>query len=572
MADIVLGIGTSHSPLLNSPAEDYPKHAEIDAKGRKLLDKTGQPCTYGDLLAQADPAIKDQIAPDVLAARAARCTDNIARVAKEIEAAALDALIVIGDDQNEQFFDDNMPAILIYWGETIENNPLRMDEDAPAFWRKARSQYHEEEGPREYPVASSLALSLIKGLVARDFDVSHSKRLGREHGEGHAFGFVHRRLMPNRVTPIVPVALNTYFPPNQPRPKRCYDLGRAIAEAVRAGGGGARRHSRLGGAVAFHRRRGARPRPARRLREERRRRARGDPGGEAQFRLVGDPQLAHRRRRLHASAHRLAGVHPVLSLGRRHRLRHGLRGVEVTGGRVRHSGARALRARTRMPRCKRWTAAGFRIAPVGASGMTDAAVSRPCETCINKAHVERPNSRRETLRDLRQAAGAAVPPVLFAPLRRRRPQSLVQGHLCRAGGRGGGRTGRGRARRPGGTVSREVVSAEINVTAERRLATRMVGMLRSRPARDAGQCGKGDRRAGSVGGPALSKGLFGLGKEARSGRREASWTGRNRASITARASRKALPPGRAGAQVAQLVEHVTENHGVGGSIPPLGTI
>ena len=28
------------------------------------------------------------------------------------------------------------------------------------------------------------------------------------------------------------------------------------------------------------------------------------------------------------------------------------------------------------------------------------------------------------------------------------------------------------------------------------------------------------------------------------------------------------PPG---AQVAQLVEHVTENHGVGGSIPPVGT-
>ena len=26
------------------------------------------------------------------------------------------------------------------------------------------------------------------------------------------------------------------------------------------------------------------------------------------------------------------------------------------------------------------------------------------------------------------------------------------------------------------------------------------------------------------------------------------------------------------AQVAQLVEHVTENYGVGGSIPPLGTI
>ncbi len=31
-------------------------------------------------------------------------------------------------------------------------------------------------------------------------------------------------------------------------------------------------------------------------------------------------------------------------------------------------------------------------------------------------------------------------------------------------------------------------------------------------------------------------------------------------------------PDRRHAQVAQLVEHVTENHGVGGSIPPLGTI
>ena len=39
------------------------------------------------------------------------------------------------------------------------------------------------------------------------------------------------------------------------------------------------------------------------------------------------------------------------------------------------------------------------------------------------------------------------------------------------------------------------------------------------------------------------------------------------------ARRSTIPrAGGAGAQVAQLVEHVTENHGVGGSIPPLGTI
>ena len=37
------------------------------------------------------------------------------------------------------------------------------------------------------------------------------------------------------IVPIVPVALNTYFPPNQPRPRRCYALGQAIREAVRGG-------------------------------------------------------------------------------------------------------------------------------------------------------------------------------------------------------------------------------------------------------------------------------------------------------------------------------------------------
>ena len=235
MADIVLGIGTSHSPLLNSPAEDYPKHAEIDASGRKLIDKNGKPCTYGDLLAQADPSIKQQIEPKVLEERSARCTANIEHLAKELDAAKLDALIVVGDDQHEQFFDDNMPAMLIYWGETIENNPLRMAEDAPLFWRKARSQFHETEKSRQYPVASKLALHLIESLIDQEFDISHSKRLSKEHGEGHAFGFVHRRMMSDgHIIPIVPLALNTYFPPNQPRPRRCYELGQALRKAVQS--------------------------------------------------------------------------------------------------------------------------------------------------------------------------------------------------------------------------------------------------------------------------------------------------------------------------------------------------
>ena len=73
---------------------------------------------------------------------------------------------------------------------------------------------------------------MIQHLMGADFDIAHSRRLSKEHGEGHAFGFVHRRLMEQKIVPIVPVALNTYFPPNQPRPQRCWRLGQEIAKAV----------------------------------------------------------------------------------------------------------------------------------------------------------------------------------------------------------------------------------------------------------------------------------------------------------------------------------------------------
>jgi hypothetical protein len=40
--------------------------------------------------------------------------------------------------------------------------------------------------------------------------------------------------MGDRIVPIVPVLLNTYYPPNQPTPARCYRLGQAIRQAVEA--------------------------------------------------------------------------------------------------------------------------------------------------------------------------------------------------------------------------------------------------------------------------------------------------------------------------------------------------
>jgi len=49
---------------------------------------------------------------------------------------------------------------------------------------------------------------------------------------GHAFTFPRYRLGLPASTPIVPVFVNTYYPPNVPSAARCYEFGKALRRAV----------------------------------------------------------------------------------------------------------------------------------------------------------------------------------------------------------------------------------------------------------------------------------------------------------------------------------------------------
>ena len=54
MAKIVLGIATSHTPMLNTPAKDWPSFIDRDGV-RDFLDKEGNPATYEELLSPRRP-------------------------------------------------------------------------------------------------------------------------------------------------------------------------------------------------------------------------------------------------------------------------------------------------------------------------------------------------------------------------------------------------------------------------------------------------------------------------------------------------------------------------------------
>ncbi len=243
MAKLVLGLGSSHTPMLLASDETLPRFAETDQK-IKHRDKEGRPTTYAELLEKADPQMAAMVAPAALVERQSEVRAAMAHLSETLSGAELDALIVMSDDQDEAYLQDARPTFAIYYGETILNSNEQHEQyhqRFPEWYVKNRQGFFEDAQPRAYPVDSALALHIIDHLMESGFDPASSKCMRKGEGEGHGMAYVHRRLMDaQRPIPIVPVFLNTYFPPNQPRPRRCYELGQAIRKAVESHAGDAR--------------------------------------------------------------------------------------------------------------------------------------------------------------------------------------------------------------------------------------------------------------------------------------------------------------------------------------------
>jgi len=224
MARLVAGFGSSHSPMMVSPSTEWWDGTYIERdRTRALFDRNGHRRSFDEALALAPAEASSRIAPTLLKERHAEVQRAIRRMRDEIAAADLDALIVVGDDQQELFDLDNMPAIAVHYGSAIRNG----GNGGPR-----RLVYPEPAGDRDYPCHDGLARHLISALMTDGFDVSAVAGASDDRPEGHAYSFVHRFLMGTDPVPIVPVFLNAYYEPNQPSPTRCLALGVAIAAAV----------------------------------------------------------------------------------------------------------------------------------------------------------------------------------------------------------------------------------------------------------------------------------------------------------------------------------------------------
>ena len=217
--------------MLAATLEDWLTGFRTSDLRMPYYDDTGRPCSYQDLLARAPADAEKRITPALIAARFREVQEAMQRMTAEIASAKLDVLVIVGDDQYELFRDEHMPAMAVYYGETIRNAPQKPIAEGD-WYRRAQNRRLEEGAEAHYPCHRHLALHLIDELIEREFDVSALSGLAAQQHEGHAYSFVHRWYLKGVQLPIVPVFLNTYNAPNPPLPKRCVKLGAALKEAI----------------------------------------------------------------------------------------------------------------------------------------------------------------------------------------------------------------------------------------------------------------------------------------------------------------------------------------------------
>lgn len=240
MAEIVLGMWTTHGPTLSTTPEEWLLRLPADRANKQHWYQTGRYDfdTLVEMRSGEGLAEKSSLAERTK--RNAACRAAIDTMADAYAAAKPDVAVIFGNDQQELFNETLMPAFTVFNGEAVWNEPSSEAQAAkhpPGI--HAAEPGHKPSAYTEYPGHPALANYLIGDLVANQFDITRANTLPRlknhwHSGIGHAFGFIYRQIMRDQVVPHVPFITNTFFPPNQPTARRCFEMGRTVGRAIKA--------------------------------------------------------------------------------------------------------------------------------------------------------------------------------------------------------------------------------------------------------------------------------------------------------------------------------------------------
>jgi len=220
MARIVAGLASSHALALLQP-DEWERRREMTRKNYERR--------YG-----AVPDERPEIDGETLATnqdRHKRLHSALQHLRQRIAELRPDTIVLLGDDQDENFREDNLPQFAIYTGDSVQTEA--QDPHASA----SHGAVAEMIG---YPCDAELSRTIHREMVEDGFDLASSNQLadGRLRSHAHVQILRYMDLLEKRI-PIVPIFVNAIHVP-APTPARCYQFGESLRRAIEAGADGKR--------------------------------------------------------------------------------------------------------------------------------------------------------------------------------------------------------------------------------------------------------------------------------------------------------------------------------------------
>lgn len=239
MARITLGLWSTHGPILNTTPEEWMLRVPHDHKIRHWF--RNHEYSFEELVELRKPEnFAAQITLEERRRRHALCQQGVARLAQIWREEKPDVAVIMGNDQRELIQDSMQPMFTIYHGADFWQAPIDQERSGklPVGIKESEWAYRPPE-PVVWPGLPDLAELVFEMAADAGFDFAASKSwpdTGHHHhiGTPHAFSWIIRRVMGDAAVPILPIITNTFFPPNQPTSKRCFEMGEFIGKAIKA--------------------------------------------------------------------------------------------------------------------------------------------------------------------------------------------------------------------------------------------------------------------------------------------------------------------------------------------------
>jgi hypothetical protein len=240
----ILGLGLSHAPMFQYPDEHMAVFLQRELQRESVPPEMKDPRNW--------PApMRAEWGDDEGLSAARRHRDIVVngfhQLREELDSFKPDFVLIWGDDQYENFREDVIPPYCVYIYDQLECTPFRR---SPIFhmadnvWGQPEEKVVQVRGHRD--AASHIA----QGLIDRDFDVAYAFKPHHHPTLAHAFINTRSYLDYDQQGfeyPIIPFHVNCYgsdvfrnrpglqvngMVPSAPTPRRCFEVGRAVARII----------------------------------------------------------------------------------------------------------------------------------------------------------------------------------------------------------------------------------------------------------------------------------------------------------------------------------------------------